>query len=316
MMKTRQKELDYFRREHAQYFAYYRVPKLLFTHGHYRNLSTEAKVLYGILLDRMQLSLRNQWYDEEGRIYIYFTIQEIMEKLGCGNQKAVSLLKELDAEHGIGLVEKKRQGMGKPNALYIKNFASILSDGKDIFLCPQKCENHISGDVDITFQEVWKSHCNKTDKNNTEISETDPSYQRRSDGRLTTTDSLSLVKDNVDYHILVHDYPEDREMIDELVGLTADILGIPDEASVRISGIERPASVVKSRFMKLQMFHIQYVLDCLKNNTSKVGSIKNYLLAALYNAPLTMENYYRAKVQHDMYGGPAVKEEDRHGIPP
>ena len=316
MIKPRPKELDYFRREHAQYYAYYRVPKLLFTHDFYSEISTEAKLLYSILLDRMQLSLRKQWFDEEGRIYIYYTIQEIMEMLGCGNQKAVSLLKELDAEHGIGLVEKKRQGLGKPNALYIKNFASILSDGKDIFLCPEKCENHTSGNVKATSLEMWKSHGNKTDNNKTECSETDLSYQRRYDKKPVTSDFISLVKDNIDYSILCHDYPGDREMIDELSNLTADILSMPDQAVIRLSGVERPVSMVKSQFMKLRMFHIQYILDCLKKNTTQIGNVKNYLLAALYNAPMTMENYYRAKVQHDMYGNSEVRDTDLHGVPP
>ena len=316
MMEPRPKELDYFRREHAQYFAYYRVPKLLFSHEYYSDLSTEAKVLYGILLDRMQLSLRNRWFDEEGRVYIYYTIQEIMEKLGCGNQKAVSLLKELDVDHGIGLIEKKRQGMGKPNALYIKNFASILSNEKDIFLCPEKCDNHTSGNVNTTSLEMWKSHGNKTENNKTECSETDLSYQRRSDGMPVAPDVVSLLKDIVDYDILIHDYPGDREMIDELICLAADILSMPDQASIRISGIERPVSIVKSQFMKLRMFHIQYVLDCLRNNTTKVGSIRQYLLTTLYNASMTMEGYYRAKAQHDMYGNPPFSEEGRNGIPP
>ena len=316
MVEPRQKELDYFRREHAQYYAYYRVPKLLFTHDYYREISTEAKILYSILLDRMQLSLKKQWFDEEGRVYIYYTIQEIMEVLGCGNQKAVSLLKELDAEHGIGLIEKKRQGLGKPNALYIKNFASILSDEKGIFLCPEKCENHTSGNVNATSFEMCKSQGNNTDDSNTDSSETDQSYQRRYDKSLTTSDFISLVKDNVDYSILYHDYPGDREMIDELIILAADILSMPDQASVRISGVERPVHIVKSQYMKLRMFHIQYVLDCLKNNTTKIGNVRNYLLAALYNAPMTIENYYRAKVLHDMHGNSSIRDEDRHGVPP
>ncbi len=316
MTKQRPKELDYFHRKQAQYFAYYRVPKLLFTHDYYRNITTEAKILYGILLDRMQLSLRNRWFDEEGHVYIYYTIQEIMERLGCGNQKAVSLLKELDVEHGIGLVEKKRQGRGKPNALYIKNFASILSENKDIFLCPEECDNHILSDVKNTPLEMWKSHANKTDKNKTEFSETDPSYRGDKKARAPCQDVISLVKNQTSYDYLVHDFPKDQGLIDELIGLIADIIQTPDQATVKIAGVEKPLPVVKSQFMKLQMFHIQYVLECLKKSTTNVSNIKSYLLTTLYNAPMTMENYYRSRVQYEMYGNPAVKEEDRHGVPP
>ena len=316
MTKQRPKELDYFHRKQAQYFAYYRVPKLLFTHDYYRNITTEAKILYGILLDRMQLSLRNRWFDEEGRVYVYYTIQEIMERLGCGNQKAVSLLKELDVEHGIGLVEKKRQGRGKPNALYIKNFASILSENKDIFLCPEECDNHILSDVKNTPLEMWKSHANKTDKNKTEFSETDLSYRGDQKARAPCKDVISFVKNQTSYDYLVHDFPKDQGLIDELIGLIADIIQTPDQATVKIAGVEKPLPVVKSQFMKLQMFHIQYVLECLKKSTTNVSNIKSYLLTTLYNAPMTMENYYRSRVQYEMYGNPAVKEEDRHGVPP
>lgn len=316
MMKPRQKELDYFRREDAQYYAYYRVPKLLFTHKYYKNLSTEAKILYGILLDRMQLSLRNNWFDEDGRVYIYCTIREIMERLGCGNQKAVSLLKELDADHGIGLVEKKRQGMGKPNALYIKNFASILSKDQGIFLCPEKCDNHTSGNVKITSLEMWNPHSNKTDMNKKEVSETDPSYQDSPGQSIAPQDMAAVMKNLVDYEILIHDFPEDKGMIDGLIDMAADILNMPDQAQIRISGVERPVPIVKSQMMKLKMFHIQYILGCMRDTTTKISNIKGYLLAALYNAPMTMDNYYRARVQHEMYGGSPVKEEDRHGVPP
>ena len=316
MTKQRPKELDYFHRKQAQYFAYYRVPKLLFTHDYYRNITTEAKILYGILLDRMQLSLRNRWFDEEGHVYIYYTIQEIMERLGCGNQKAVSLLKELDVEHGIGLVEKKRQGRGKPNALYIKNFASILSINKDIFLCSEECDNHISSNVKTTPLEMWKSHANKTDKNKTEFSETDLSYQGDHKASPPCQDVLSFVKVQTGYNYLIHDFPQDQKLIDELIDLMADILQTEDQATIKIAGAEKPLPVVKSQFMKLQMFHIQYVLECLKKSTTNVSNIKSYLLTTLYNAPMTMENYYRSRVQHEMYGNPAVKEEDRHGVPP
>ena len=88
----------------------------------FRSLSCEAKVLYGLLLDRMGLSIKNRWFDEEDRVYIIFTVEELAELLNCGTQKVVRLLKELDVKSGIGLIEKKRLGLGKPNVIYVKNF--------------------------------------------------------------------------------------------------------------------------------------------------------------------------------------------------
>lgn len=113
---------DYFYGQQAEMFTFYRVPKVLFTEDCFWNVSTDAKLLYGILLDRMNLSARNGWLDEEGRVYIIFTIEEIKGALGCAEKKAVKLLDELEKK--CGLIERKRQGLGKPNLIYVKNFIS------------------------------------------------------------------------------------------------------------------------------------------------------------------------------------------------
>ena len=115
-------QFDYFRGMEAEQYTFYRIPKILFTAECFKTISCEAKVLYGLLLDRMSLSIKNRWFDEEDRVYIIFTVEEIAELMNCGTQKAVRLLKELDSEKGIGLVEKRRLGLGKPNVIYVKNF--------------------------------------------------------------------------------------------------------------------------------------------------------------------------------------------------
>ena len=113
----------------AEQYSFYRVPKVLFTADYFKALTCEAKVLYGLMLDRMSLSVRNRWFDEEDRVYIIFTIEEIMELLCCKTQKAVKLLKELDSENGIGLIEKRRPGLGRPNVIYVKNFMTKEAEG-------------------------------------------------------------------------------------------------------------------------------------------------------------------------------------------
>ncbi len=115
-------QFDYFRGMEADQYTFYRIPKMLFTAECFRNLSCEAKVLYGLLLDRIGLSVKNRWFDEENRVYIIFKVEEIMELMCCKSQKATKLMKELDAETGIGLIEKRRPGLGKPNVIYVKNF--------------------------------------------------------------------------------------------------------------------------------------------------------------------------------------------------
>ena len=114
--------------------------------------------MYGILLDRVPLSAKNGWIDEQGRVYIICTIEEIMEDMNCGNKKAIQLLSDL--EEKVGLIERKRQGLGKPNLIYVKNFISVDSPVEKHFL---KCQNDTSGSVEITSLEVSKGHGNKTD---------------------------------------------------------------------------------------------------------------------------------------------------------
>lgn len=118
--------LDYFYGAQADQFAFYRIPKALFTDERFKSISAEAKILYGILLDRMSLSRKNGWLDEQGRVFIIFTLEEVMEAIGCADQKATKLLNELDSK--AGLIERKRQGLGKPNLIFVKNFVDN-SDG-------------------------------------------------------------------------------------------------------------------------------------------------------------------------------------------
>lgn len=117
-------QYEYFYGAQAEQFSFYRIPKALFTEPNFRELSTDAKVLYGILLDRMSLSLKNQWLDAQNKVYIIFTVDEIMDALNCANQKATRLMVELEKQ--AGLIERKRQGLGRPNLIYVKNFAATI----------------------------------------------------------------------------------------------------------------------------------------------------------------------------------------------
>ena len=119
----------YFQGMECDMYSFYRIPKLLFTSEYFKNLSCEAKVLYGLMLDRMSLSIKNRWFDEEDRAYIFFSVEEIMEMLNCGRNKAVNCLKELDQEKGIGLIEKRRIGLGKTNVIYGIRSICILCGG-------------------------------------------------------------------------------------------------------------------------------------------------------------------------------------------
>ena len=335
-------QFDYFRGMEAEQYSFYRVPKVLFTAECFKSLSCEAKVLYGLMLDRMSLSIKNRWFDEEDRVYIIFTVEEIAELLNCGSQKAVKLMKELDTNQGIGLIEKKRLGLGKPNIIYVKNFMlkekhsfeqeekapenpentqnSENHNSRNVKTTIQEFpesqfkngENHTSRIVKIKTQEVPKSQSNNTDINKTDFSETDPiqSYQSLTADEVYPVEEdvmekmetyRALIQDNIDYECFLD--KREREEVDELVELMVEILMLPDNRVVRIGGADKPVSVVKSRFLKLTYSHIEYVLFSLHRNTSKVANIKAYLLATLYNSSMTMNHYYQAEVNHDLYGG-------------
>mgnify|MGYP000797961821 FL=1 len=295
---------DYFYGAESEQFSFYRIPKVLFTEERFKAISAEAKVLYGLLLDRMSLSAKNGWQDKENRVYIIFTIEDIMEAMGCADQKAGKLLYELESK--CGLIERKRQGLGKPNLIYVKNF---VTPSESRFL---NRENHDSGEVKITDQEPLKSRSNNTENNNTERSDTDsfPFTSFREDhGRESKRSDVNqrdryreIISENISYGILLQDYPLDRDILTEILELMVDTV-CTTRSTVRISGDDKPAEVVKSQFLKLDSEHIRFVMDGLKDNTTRIRNMRQYLLATLYNAPLTIGNYYRSLVRHDMSEG-------------
>ena len=295
---------DYFYGAESEQFSFYRIPKVLFTEERFKAISAEAKVLYGLLLDRMSLSAKNGWQDKENRAYIIFTIEDIMEAMGCADQKAGKLLYELESK--CGLIERKRQGLGKPNLIYVKNF---VTPSESRFL---NRENHDSGEVKITDQEPLKSRSNNTENNNTERSDTDsfPFTSFREDhGRESKRSDVNqrdryreIISENISYGILLQDYPLDRDILTEILELMVDTV-CTTRSTVRISGDDKPAEVVKSQFLKLDSEHIRFVMYGLKDNTTRIRNMRQYLLATLYNAPLTIGNYYRSLVSHDMSEG-------------
>ena len=121
---TAEKSFDYYYGDESSQFSFYRIPRQLITGERFKRLSTDAKLLYGLLLDRMGLSAKNGWYDEQGRVYIYYTLDEIQEDLNCAHGKAVKLLSELDTGNGFGLIERVKQGQGRPTKIYVKRFTT------------------------------------------------------------------------------------------------------------------------------------------------------------------------------------------------
>ena len=305
--------LSYFYGKEADQYSFYKIPKLLFTDEHFKKVSVEAKVLYGLMLDRMSLSVKNQWLDGEGRAYIYYSLEDIMDALECSNKKAITIMKELDAEAGIGLIEKKRQGQGKPTMIYVKQFVirdvqeckNYTSEEKTTIpevkkLHVLKCKNDTSRSEEITCLEVKKIHTNKNNINNTELSNTESNLiLSDNDGMGSEVEAYTeLIKENLEWDLFREYYPYEQELLDGIFDLILETVLCKSE-SIVIASNRYPTAVVKSKFLKLNSSHIEYVIDCIKENTTKVHNIKKYLLAILFNAPTTMSGYYQAEVNHD-----------------
>ena len=290
---------DYFYGGQADLFSFYRLPKALFVDPRFRGISAESKILYGLLLDRMGLSVKNGWTDDTGQVYIIFTTEEIMEALYCADNKATKLMKELES---CGLIERKRRGLGKPSLIYVKNFISESSEPRI-----QSRENHDSVAAQTAVLEAPKSRCNKTDKNYTDPSETDPFLSgaaagMESEGKDDRTLYQEYFVRQFNFDALIASHPDDEDMLREMLELLVDTV-CSKRRFIRIAGDDKPAEVVKAQLMKLNGDHLRFVLMCLKENTTQVRNIRQYLLATLYNAPMTMHSSYAARVQHGLKDG-------------
>lgn len=276
---------NYFTVHESEQFTFYRVPKALFTNSIYEAVSAEAKLLYGLLLDRMGLSVKNKWCDKAGHVFIYFTVNEAMEYLGCGHEKAGKLFCELEK---VDLIARRKQGQGKPTVIYVKKFISDIRKS-DVLISGKQ----ISNNLNFSSQDIGRSDVNKTDKNYSDLN-----YINLSIG---TDEMEEILKEQIEYDIFIEREPARKKKIDELISIMTDAVCNGSD-TVRISGNDLPKKKVCERFMKLTFGHIQYILECLDKNPADIRNIRAYLLAVLYNAPVTIDSYYSALVNHDLYG--------------
>ena len=321
-------DFDYYYGVEAEQFTFVRVPKVLFTDKeHFGGLSNEAKLLYGLLLERMSLSRKNNWIDAHNRVYIIFPIDEIAEIMGVCHEKALNILKELDEQNGIGLVKKKRRGLGLPSILYVKNF--IINDGVEAV--PEKPSNHsepqerldnnapTSRSRENRFQEVGKTDSNNTDKNNTEMSYTDiqsinqsvADLQNFSPGAAPSVENAGLidgidrnaveeaVKKQIDYGCLMS-FKDNSvvKMVEEIKDLMVDVLC--GERTVISEGKRVSEETAKAAYRKITFEHVQYVLHSLLNYPDKISRIDRFLTVSLFNSVYMLTNSTFAGFEYDM----------------
>lgn len=283
--------------------AFYRLPKCLLQDPRYRTLSVGAMVLYALLLDRQSLSERNGWRDAQGRTFVYFTQEAVAEVLDCGQRKAASMLRELEA---AGLIARKRMGQGHPTRIYV-----AAGDGPSAPEAPpsepaqkadETCENGASERSQREGPEPPKEQGNQTEKNNPEYNHPEsnqsgpdgpgPDWSGR-DARARFTEYFRW---RLEWDYLLAEKPEDREQLEEILALLVDTV-CSRRRSFTFGGETRPAEVVKPVLLDLTRWHVEYVLECLRKSAKPIRSVRAYLLTALYHAPQTMETYYAAQVR-------------------
>lgn len=318
-------KFDYYYGIEAEQFSFYRVPRLLIKDERFKGLSSDAKLLYGLMLDRMALSMKNGWLDDENRAYIIYTVDNMMEDLGCARATCVKVLKELDSDNGIGLIEKKRRGQGKPDIIYVKNFATVEDKEPDETaantdktaeiqnlnfkkfnnytsgnsetepqevqnLDLQKFRNQTSRSSETELAEVQKPDPNYTNYNQTENNYTDVSYTNpinQPAGKADAVDVIdetsaymALIRDNLEYeHHMKYDKYGDKELYEEIYETVCDVVCVKRK-TIRINGEDYPYELVKSRFLKLNSSHVEYVMGCMRETVTKITNIRAYLIIA------------------------------------
>ena len=277
---TAETAFDYYYGDESNQFSFYRIPRQLITGDDFKRLSTDAKLLYGLLLDRMGLSAKNGWYDKLGRVYIYYTLDEIQEDLNCGHDKATKLLVELDSgKHGFGLIERVRQGQGRPTKIYVKRFTTRavpppspdpepeptprprLFSGQDCGKPAAKSAEKPQSRVrDSRSQDCGFPAGNYIESNQTDFSYPYPSihppyppYPPLGIGWMDRSEQRENVRVNIGYEALCQQYsPPD---VDEIVELITDAL-CSTRPAIRIGGEDIPVEQIKTRFLGLSFEHI------------------------------------------------------------
>ena len=384
-------KFDYYYGVQSEQFSFYRIPRLLIKDQHFKGLSSDAKLLYGLMLYRMALSMKNHWLDNENRAYIIYSISNVMDDINCSKPTCVKIMKELDS---FGLIERKRKGLGKPDIIYVKNFAvledsqeqdeessdfadtfeenkpvmsneNITSEGKQDELPEVKdfnFNNEAYGLEMVETEEIFKEkeqispnvgvnsgiskkselpevkdfnfwnektltsggkeslplevknlapNYNNNNYNNQSYNYINQSYQSNLSSQadqacndeidtIGNTDAyIQQIKKNLDYDFyMTNDVAYmDKDLLKELFVIICDVVCTKSE-TIKISGYVYSCDYVRSRFLRLTSNHVMYVMDCIKNTTTKIANIKAYLLVALFNAPSTIDHYYQQEVRH------------------
>lgn len=270
----------------AQIKGFYQLPKFLFKKEKYKKMSTEAKTMYALFIDRMKLSIKNNWLDKDDNVYIIFTNEEVRQELNCCIATAVKVVKELKK---YGLILTKRQGLGKPNLIYLQKVEEFLEK-----ISSTKTPKNKSKDTVIN-NSIIDNNINKSSEQEQELKV----YEE-------------VLKEQIEYEDLIKVNPINKSQIDELLEIMLEVVTCKKETIKISKDNEISTALFKSRISRITSSHIEYIIVCVNKTTTKIVNMKNYLLSTIFNSITTMEYYYNNWVQSD-YSNLVQSDKYRYG---
>ena len=263
---------------------YYQIPQELFFNERYKDkLNSDSKILYAFLLDRLTLSIKNKWINENGEVYLIFTRQEVQEKLNLSDKTVSKAFRQLTDTQ---LIYEKRQGLGKPNLLFVGKIQHQNNLAEPEELRFQSRKNYDSGEGEITIQEPENLRAINTNNNNTNIIKTNSILSHLEKviyiDEMSRKDYEELFKANIEYDKLVQE-PKNAKLIEDIKNIVVETL-ISKKEYINIAKERKPIEVVKAQLLKLKSYHIQYVIASFEENRSEIRNKIAYLLTTLYNA--------------------------------
>lgn len=330
-------QLDYFYGTEIVQFSFYKIPRALVKNEEFKNLSSNTKQLYGLMLDRTALSQANGWLDGENKAFIYYKYEYIIADLNCARGTCAKSIKELGK---AGLIETKRQGQGKPNMIYVKRIVKEertekkqadenKEDIRNITSEVQKLdftdtENTILTDfvIETDFQKFNTQTSKSLENEHPEVQNLDTSYNKNNYNNHNYTNPIypsilstkeendglqQIIRQNIDYDAwIARASYVDRGVLECLFRIICDVVCIP-RPTIRIGKTIYPYQSMRERFLQIRSDHIEYVLDCLKKTTTEIRDIWSYLMQALYRSVITIDGYYQQAVQHDLFNTPYLE---------
>jgi len=301
--------MNYFSVQDADLFSFVRVPKALLVNPKYKSISAESKLLYGVLLDRVSLSRKNNWVDDMGRIYIIYTRSDLVEIMGVGEKKITKLFIELKSKD---LVEEKRQGLNKPNLIYVGKFINVIdfTETNELDETVDNCDSFRnrqidgSGTVKLTVPDTSFRRVSNTNNNNTNISNTDilisqsnntESMDRQTDGQNEFESVDHYFEDQVFSE--TRESQSDQRLIEDLKFNVLDMYFAPTTV---IAGDQKCQALVRAALMRLEPIHIDNIISKLNSISHTIANPKAYIQTMLYNETLETNLYMHNLTQTDM----------------